>query len=247
MEYMKILYVEDDKIIREGMSRFLERRFENVFYAINGQKGLEKFIEIKPDIVITDIQMPVMTGLEMSMEIKVLSPNTPIIATTAFSESQYLLKAIEIGIDRYILKPIDKKKLFTVLDDFILLHKRQMEIVEKNAIIDYILSNNPCFTVMANGDKIKQTNKFMLEFLGYSLGYKFIDNNHSINELPIISKNNENNWYEQLQNPANKNVLVNILGCTEETLNPMYARLNKFPVSGINLITFSRKDESEEC
>ena len=110
-----ILYVEDDSNTQEEVARTLRRIFKEVYLASNGVDGLELFKKQTPDIVITDIQMPKKNGLEMASAIKELSPSTPIIITTAFNDEHFFIKAIETGIDAFLLKPIDKQKLYGLL------------------------------------------------------------------------------------------------------------------------------------
>jgi len=117
LDDLSILYVEDDSLIRAGIADFLRRRTSQLYLAENGQEGLDTFIKCRPDIVITDILMPVMDGLQMAQEIKALDPNVPIIVTTAFNESDLFIKAIDIGIDKYILKPLDRTRLLQSLKE----------------------------------------------------------------------------------------------------------------------------------
>jgi len=112
-----ILYVEDDAAIRNGLTDFLKRRTKQLYTAEDGKVGLDLFIQHSPDIVITDIQMPVMDGLSMGREIKRLDKNTPIIVTTAFNETGFILNAIEIGIEKYVLKPLQRDKLLQALHE----------------------------------------------------------------------------------------------------------------------------------
>jgi len=117
LDDFSILYVEDDILIRTGIADFLRRRTSQLYLAENGQEGLDVFIKCRPDIVITDILMPIMDGLQMAQEIKSLDHNVPIIVTTAFNESELFLKAIDIGIDKYILKPLDRNRLLQSLKE----------------------------------------------------------------------------------------------------------------------------------
>lgn len=117
LDDLSILYVEDDSLIRAGIADFLRRRTSQLYLAENGQEGLDIFIKCRPDIVITDILMPVMDGLQMAQEIKALDHNVPIIVTTAFNESDLFIKAIDIGIDKYILKPLDRARLLQSLKE----------------------------------------------------------------------------------------------------------------------------------
>lgn len=108
---IELLYVEDDATVMELLLKFLQRRFEVIHTARNGREGLEIFRIKKPKIVITDVQMPQMDGLEMSRFIKAESPETPVIVTSAFNEESYLKKAREIGVDKYLQKPIVIREL----------------------------------------------------------------------------------------------------------------------------------------
>jgi signal transduction histidine kinase len=113
-----LLYVEDEVETREALSEIIRHRYPDVrlLVADNGNSGLEIFKLHLPDIVITDINMPIANGISMAIEIKVLKPSTEIIALTAYSSSQYLLQAIEAGFSHYILKPINVEEIFKIID-----------------------------------------------------------------------------------------------------------------------------------
>lgn len=108
---MSVLCVEDDEDARNAMVDALTRRMGKVYSASDGKEGFSTFQRIMPDIVISDIQMPLMDGLEMATAIKRLSPDTPIIITTAYNDNNFLLKAIAVGIDKFLLKPVQKAAL----------------------------------------------------------------------------------------------------------------------------------------
>jgi len=104
---LTVLYVEDEDEIREELAVFLRRRVATVHLAANGQAGLDAFTQYQPDLVITDIRMPVMNGFEMAERIRAMSPAIPIIITTAFEETSYFQKAIDLGVDKYVTKPLN--------------------------------------------------------------------------------------------------------------------------------------------
>jgi len=108
---LRALFVEDEEMIVETMGGYFKRRFRELHYAQNGEEGLQKFIELRPDIVITDIEMPRMDGLKMCAAIKEISPDTPFIFTTAFSEPEQLEAANKLGAFAYLVKPIDYGEL----------------------------------------------------------------------------------------------------------------------------------------
>jgi serine phosphatase RsbU (regulator of sigma subunit) len=111
---LTVLYVEDEETIRNEVAYFLARRVGKILTAANGREGLDLFMSLRPDLVVSDIQMPVMNGLDMATEIKRLERETPVIFTTAFNDTNYLQIAISLGIDGYVLKPIDLEQLMQV-------------------------------------------------------------------------------------------------------------------------------------
>jgi len=116
LKKINVLYVEDDEIVREIFSYMLKKYVKKLYIAPNGLEGLELFKNNSIDIVISDIQMPKMNGLEMAKEIRKLNADIPIVFTTAFGDSSYLKEAIEIGVEAYILKPIEKEDIFNKLN-----------------------------------------------------------------------------------------------------------------------------------
>jgi len=116
LEKFTILYVEDDEITQELIKEILVPSCKKVFVANDGEEGLALYKEKQPDIVLSDIAMPNMNGLEMCEAIKKLNPQQPIALFTAFSESSFLKKASEIGVATYILKPLDEEQFFNSLN-----------------------------------------------------------------------------------------------------------------------------------
>ncbi|HTY99534.1 MAG TPA: response regulator, partial [Rhodocyclaceae bacterium] len=108
---LSLLYVEDDEDIRGQLAKFLARRVKRLDVAKDGREGLAAFQAGRHDVVVTDIKMPGMDGLEMASRIRTDFRDVPIIVITAFSERDYLMRSIELGIDRYVTKPIDPDAL----------------------------------------------------------------------------------------------------------------------------------------
>lgn len=106
-----VLYVEDQKDIQNEFVDILSLFVDEIVTACDGQEGLEKYRQKKPDLIISDIQMPVMTGLEMIKKIRETDTQTPIIVTTAFNDNKYLIEAIDLGVEYYLLKPVMLDKL----------------------------------------------------------------------------------------------------------------------------------------
>lgn len=113
-----VLYVEDERDTRESVFKTLKRLgFANLYEAQNGLEGLAVFKEKRPEIVISDIQMPAMNGLDMIKEIYQISPETHVILTTAFSDQDYFMRSIELKVDKYIIKPINMNEFFEAIKD----------------------------------------------------------------------------------------------------------------------------------
>ena len=115
LKTLTLLYVEDDTDTCEQLGRFLQQRVETLITAASGAAGLAAYHTHRPAIVITDIQMPEMDGLTMALEIRKLNSTVPVIVTTAFEQTNYLLRSIEIGVDKYVIKPVDPDLLYNAL------------------------------------------------------------------------------------------------------------------------------------
>lgn len=112
---MSILYVEDDLEVQNNTKGIFEDLFDQVEVANDGSEGLEKYKKNKYDIVITDINMPNMNGIELIGEIKKININQAVIIISAHNETEHFINGIEKGIDGYILKPLNYDQLFDIL------------------------------------------------------------------------------------------------------------------------------------
>ena len=125
------LYVEDEAIIRDSITPFLAPLFKELIVATNGLEGIALYKENQNsiDVVITDINMPKMNGLDMLDKIKEISPFLPMLITTAHNDTDFLHRAIEVGVTGYINKPIDVRKLLDVIKKNVLplVEKKQLE------------------------------------------------------------------------------------------------------------------------
>lgn len=110
-EKIKVLYVEDDDIARENGIEYLENYFENIYEARDALSALKLYEKEEPDIIITDIEMPKLNGLEFIKRVRQKDKKTQVIVLTAHSHKEYLFKAIELGLVKYLIKPIKEKEL----------------------------------------------------------------------------------------------------------------------------------------
>ncbi|KAB3532794.1 response regulator [Alkaliphilus pronyensis] len=145
---LRVLYVEDEEATKYEMIKLLKRRIGKLYTAENGVEGIEAFKENNPHIVITDLKMPIMDGLEMIRNIRKMGYTSSIIITSALSDTETIIEAVEVGIVKYVVKPINPMELIhtmekvgreifknkmkeTVIEDNILLSKEEKLIIEK--------------------------------------------------------------------------------------------------------------------
>ncbi len=107
---IKVLYVEDDEIARENGIEYLENYFENIYEASGALTALKLYETVKPDIIITDIQMPKLNGLEFIKRVRQKDKKVQVIVLTAYSHKDYLFTAIELQLVKYLIKPIKEKE-----------------------------------------------------------------------------------------------------------------------------------------
>ena len=108
---LTLLYVEDNEQLKNVKLEMFNEIFKKVVYAKNGYEGLMKYQNESFDLVITDINMPVMDGLEMVEKIQKVSPTQAVIVLSAYAEIEYLTKLSKLNIFCFLTKPIDMKKL----------------------------------------------------------------------------------------------------------------------------------------
>ncbi len=113
----KVLIVEDDNSTIEVMSDILKDDVKELFLARNALEGLEIYEDQNPDIVVTDIEMGEMNGLEMARALKEIKHDLPIIIITAYNNQEYLELAEKIKVDHYIKKPVEYNKFLNALID----------------------------------------------------------------------------------------------------------------------------------
>ena len=133
---ISVLYVEDELSTRDKVARILKREVRRLFLAENGKDGLALFELHHPDIVITDIKMPIMDGLEMAERIKAICKDVHVILTTAHGEADYFMKSINVGVDKYLLKPVDVSILVRTLREMAHTIGIARELKEKTTLLE---------------------------------------------------------------------------------------------------------------
>jgi len=171
LEEVTLLYVEDSLAIREILSARLKKKVKKLIVAEDGEEGLAKFKEYKPDMILTDVTMPKMDGIEMARKIKEVDSYIPIIILSAHNDSTYLLEAIELGISGYLLKPVDREKMTILLETYartVVLDKinkqQQEQILQQQSILQNIIDTDANINFVTNFDSISFANSSFLRF-----------------------------------------------------------------------------------
>lgn len=250
---IKLLYVEDEAIIREQLERLLKRVVKDVITASNGEEGLKTFREYKPDIIVTDIKMPQMTGLEMAREIRGIDKSIPIIITTAHSESEFLLEAIEINVSDFLLKPVDTDNLISVIEkkshDIIL----EKELEKQRRRFETILNFQDNMIILTDGINIIEANKSFFDFFDRSglsdfisfygtLDSQFIDDEKAIHRIEGES------WVRNIiENKFERNI-AKIVDIKSGEPRTFMVKTTKFPEEDeeLYIVSFSDITDMEE-
>jgi len=160
---VSILYVEDEQDAQEGYAKVLQRFCSKLYIANDGKEGLKLYKEHNPDIVVSDINMPVMNGIDMVKAIREIDPHKCcIIFTTAHSDSGYLFDAIELGINSYLIKPVEKNLLKQKIEKAkkIILEEKQIEV--QQSILQNILDVQKNPLIVTDFKKVLFANRAFL-------------------------------------------------------------------------------------
>lgn len=131
MESLKILYVEDEESIRNFNALLIKKLCPNTVTASNAADGLKLYKSFNPDVIITDIDMPGLDGLDLAKSIRRDDERTRILITTAHTDKDYLMKAVELRLTKYLEKPVSQEALEDALKQcFKELHKSIENCIE---------------------------------------------------------------------------------------------------------------------
>lgn len=173
-----LMIVDDEFENIKPLVQILETKFKEVFTAENGEIGVEVYKKHKPDLIMTDIRMPVMDGLDMSEEIKKIDPTVPIVVASAFSDTDFLMKSIELGICQYVVKPLELKKIYQVFEHCIKnkfleneLELKNRELLKNNKKLTEYINAIELSSIMCRTNKernITGVNQAFTDYLGYT-------------------------------------------------------------------------------
>ncbi|OCL82989.1 EAL domain-containing response regulator [Arcobacter porcinus] len=175
LKNITVLYAEDEKELRDVTAGFLESFTKVQYIASDGEEAFNLFLEHQDsiDLIITDINMPHLNGMDMIKKIKEINRKIPIIITTAFSNKEYLLEAINIGVDKYVLKPVDISKLLQAMNQSLNYHELKdlytdnlTNLANKNKLLRDFNNSNSDLMALLDIDEFVATNDLFGEIIG---------------------------------------------------------------------------------
>ena len=156
----KILYIEDDEVVLKNISKLLQNYFAHIYTAFDGEEGYRKFIEHKVDLLVVDIELPKLNGINLIKKIRQLNSTIPIVVISAYTKTDYLLESVELKLDKYIVKPFTSRKLHELLgklnESFT---QNNLFTLSENIVVDKIKGT------ITTGDKEHKLTIKELEFL----------------------------------------------------------------------------------
>jgi PAS domain S-box-containing protein len=227
---LTLLYVEDNKDARTSTLNILQEFFNTIIIAEDGEDGLAKYKVNKIDLVLTDINMPTMSGLEMLKAIHQINPDVISLILSAYNESDFFIESIKIGVEGYLLKPIDFEQLLSVLKKISLkvdalrvktLLQQYKEITDASSIV----------TIIDKNKKIKYVNDAFCKISGYSkedlIGEKYL------NTLDFLQ---EQNTYDEIWDTISekKKIYKGILKYVSKRGAPFYLETTIKPILSVN-------------
>ena len=200
---VSILFVEDNGTIRVLISEFLNsKQFKNVYIAKDGREGLAKYKKYKPDIILTDLTMPIMSGLEMSKKIKKIDADIPILLITSHFEKEITEAAVDIGIDAYLFKPLTLIRVEKILNKYIERILLRRELKNEHRLLEQyksIIDVSASVTKTDTSGTITYVNDLFCDMSGYTKD-ELIGKNHNIVKHPSTELKTYENMWETIKN-----------------------------------------------
>lgn len=178
--YQSVLIVEDDQESNQNLQMLLGAKFSEVIGAYTGYEGWQSFLTYRPDIVIVDIEMPRINGLDLVRRIRRIDSRCFIAILTAYSDQNYLMQAVSLKLDEYILKPITLPKLESLLKKIHTTAKEELEYLV--SIREEIMYDSKAKLVIYEGMRVSLTHfeitvlELLLYHRGEVLVYQTIEN-----------------------------------------------------------------------
>ncbi|MBF0426131.1 MAG: diguanylate cyclase [Magnetococcales bacterium] len=240
---LSVLYVEDNSEIRDEMSELLSRHVKRVFPCPDAASGFATYQQESPDLLITDIRMPHMDGLDMVQRIRQTDPDIPVIVTTAYGSDDYFVRAIELGVDRYLFKPVLPAHLIEAVTRCA---KNQWNQRQRDAAEGYqrfVLDIHPNLLMVLNKGRIEFLNRTFLNFARLDSVSEFLDRHPGLESfLDPREEAATTGWVDHLRKVATSDTPILFMhhpDNPEATRQPFVLSCNQLPEEGRMIFTFA--------
>jgi DNA-binding response OmpR family regulator len=210
MKSYTVLYVEDDVTVRHYISQFLKRYCQEVYACESCEEGMVLYKRYKPDILLLDINLPGMSGIDFATKVRIHDKKTRILISTAYTDKAFMLQAIELQLTRYLVKPMTSEDLFEAFE------KCLQELHEKVDLGDgYMYSK--AITSILKGDVVIPLRKKEAEILEFFIDheeevvrYSMLEN--SIWEDEVMTRDAIRSQIRNIRKKIGINLFENISG-----------------------------------
>lgn len=187
---VSILCVDDDETCLKLLELILRKKVTEIHIARNGREGFDTFVSVRPDIVITDIMMPCLSGLELTRCIRELDQKVSIIVASAFNSSDFLVEAIDLGVNQFVMKPFREEHLLKAIGrcNEVIVHERVLrEQNERVSLLSSALEESPsAVAIIGAGGLVEYVNRRFSELTGWG--------EHELVGVDILSAKEFDGW-----------------------------------------------------
>lgn len=248
---LTVLYVEDDPDIHRLLDRVIQAHAGALVTARDGEEGLRLFELKRPDIIVTDILMSTLDGLEMTRLIRDLEPEIPIIVTTAHSDAEFFMRSIDLGIDRYVLKPTAPQTLLKALQHCAKALRHRRETESANRYVRFILDIQPNLLLVTERERLEYINRAFLNLLGFQSLEQFLVSGARLGDRlldragkPLVDPSaspNADRWLTTLLNVSQEHGVVHLRRADQPQgrVTPYAITFNALPELNRYIFSFS--------
>ncbi len=253
MQDVSVLLVDDDAFARSHVTLMLERVVGVVHVAETGEEGLRLFRETSPDILIIDILMPGMDGLELSRRIRETDPDVPIFIATGVDEPELVVRALEQDVDQLLLKPILPEPLLGAIRKTVRRIAMRRRLMEAETSLRLLMDSYPNFVLLVDEGRVSYVNEGMLSHLGLDSFEAFRCQETAVgdlfSELDGKPYDGGEDWIRTIvDDPLDREHMVRMPNPRDPARRPgtYVVRFKEFPTPGKYLFTLTDVSELDD-
>lgn len=178
MKSYTVLYVEDDADVRRYITEFLKRYCKEVYACDNSEEGMIIYQKVHPDILLLDINLPGMSGIDFATKVREKDKKTRILISTAYTDKAFMLRAVELGLTRYLVKPVTSDELFSAFEKCL----EELQADEKVDLGEGVVYRKAATAIFKDGREISLRKKeaeileFFISCEGEVIRYDILEN-----------------------------------------------------------------------